>query len=246
MICSASASSPSENRAVAVTTSGGSFFSVATCAAASAAFSFCRVIRNSPSSMLQLAGSAGLMFTPRRKASMASGACFSATWHCPRSWNRRLNRGCSFSSAGQRRQSGRYVAEHSLGMRAQIEHVSVLGHRGEQGVSSAQGIREPALLNERADSPYFELDRASWIAHGPKSATAGCSSVELVSELHAHDARPQRRLGNDELIGADEHALVRVREVLGEHVDPPGVLGNAARTRRTWCRPGSRTATGRW
>ena len=57
----------------------------------------------------------------------------------------------------ERRQSGGYVAEHSLGMGAQIEHVSVLGHRGEQGLSSAQGIREPALLNERADSPNLEL-----------------------------------------------------------------------------------------
>ena len=43
--CSAAARSPSENSAVAVTTSGGSFFSVATCAAAKAAFSACPVIR---------------------------------------------------------------------------------------------------------------------------------------------------------------------------------------------------------
>src|SRR5258708_4292680 len=53
MSCSDSASSPSQTGAFAVTTSGGSFFSVATCAAVSAAFAACPVIRYRPSSMLQ-------------------------------------------------------------------------------------------------------------------------------------------------------------------------------------------------
>src|SRR5258708_4292687 len=53
MSCSDSASSPSQNSALAVTTSGGSFFSVATCAAVSAAFAACPVIRYRPWSMLE-------------------------------------------------------------------------------------------------------------------------------------------------------------------------------------------------
>ena len=44
------------------------------------------VRRYRPSSMPQLAGRAWLMFTARRKASMASGAWRSTTWQWPRSW----------------------------------------------------------------------------------------------------------------------------------------------------------------
>ena len=58
---------------------GGRLCSVATCAAAVAAFFASPVMRYRPSSMLQLAGSAGLMFTARRKASIARGASRSAT-----------------------------------------------------------------------------------------------------------------------------------------------------------------------
>jgi len=79
MTRSAAARSPSENRAVAVTTSAGSRFSVAVCAAAVAALAACPVIRYRLSSMLQLAGRAGLMFTPRSKYSIASGARLSVT-----------------------------------------------------------------------------------------------------------------------------------------------------------------------
>src|ERR1700736_6643943 len=39
-------------------------------------------------------------------------------------------------------------------------------------------------------------------------------SSKLVPERQAEDPWPKRRLGHDELIGADEHAFVRVGEVL--------------------------------
>ena len=71
--------SPSENRPVAVTTSGGRRLRVATCAAAVPAFWVSPVMRYRPSSMLQLAGSAGLIFTALRKASIARGASLKAT-----------------------------------------------------------------------------------------------------------------------------------------------------------------------
>ncbi len=76
---SAGVSSPSENRLVASTTSGGSRLRAATCCPAVAAFFASPVMRYSPSSADQLAGSAGLMFTPRNRASIARGASRRAT-----------------------------------------------------------------------------------------------------------------------------------------------------------------------
>ena len=60
-------SSPSENRAVAVTISGGKRWRVATCAAAVAAFSLLPRHAVQRLSVLQLAGSAGLMLTASQK-----------------------------------------------------------------------------------------------------------------------------------------------------------------------------------
>ena len=56
-----------------------SFCNAATCSAAVAAFFASPVMRYRLCSMLQLAGNAGLIFTPRRKASIAFGASRSAT-----------------------------------------------------------------------------------------------------------------------------------------------------------------------
>ncbi len=97
-ICSAGARSPSEKKLVAVTTSGGSRLSVATWSAAVAALAGSPTMPYSFSSMLQLAGRAGLRFTARSRASIAFGASFSCTKHMPRSWWRRLKPGCRRSS----------------------------------------------------------------------------------------------------------------------------------------------------
>src|SRR3954470_1486839 len=102
-------------------------------------------------------------------------------------------------------------------MRSQVEHVPILWNRDEQGISGTQGIGEPPLLNERSYAPDFARDRAGVgnFAHRPKvtrqrpgERMPGGRSVELVPELHPDNAWPQRRLGDDELIGADEDALV--------------------------------------
>src|SRR5437764_22609 len=50
------------------------------------------------------------------------------------------------------------------------------------------------------------------------------AALELVAERSSQHPRPQRRLRDDELIGADEHAGVRIAQVLAIHVQVPGIL----------------------
>src|SRR5882762_6231701 len=49
-------------------------------------------------------------------------------------------------------------------------------------------------------------------------------SSEFVADRGAEDPWPQRRLRDDELVGADEDAGVRIAQVLTVHVHPPGIL----------------------
>src|SRR5438552_18490576 len=51
-------------------------------------------------------------------------------------------------------------------------------------------------------------------------------SSEFVADRGPEDPWPQGRLRDDELIGADEDAGVRIADVLTVHVHPPGILCN--------------------
>src|SRR5580700_8424549 len=57
----------------------------------------------------------------------------------------------------------------------------------------------------------------------------GALSLEFVAERGAQNPGSKRRLLDDELIGADEGARVRIGEVLAVDVEPPGILGDAYR-----------------
>src|SRR5262249_7811646 len=63
------------------------------------------------------------------------------------------------------RKRRRYIAEHPLGERTQVEEVPILGHRGQLRLGSAQSLCEPSLLDEVADSLDFEFDGCG-LAHG--------------------------------------------------------------------------------
>src|SRR5205807_3900965 len=60
-----------------------------------------------------------------------------------------------------------------------------------------------------------------------RSELAERAALELVAEGSSQHPRPQRRLRDDELIGADEHAGVRIAQVLAIHVQVPGILRDA-------------------
>src|ERR1700730_15164452 len=51
-----------------------------------------------------------------------------------------------------------------------------------------------------------------------------CQPSKSVTEGQAENPRPQGRLRHDKLIGADEHALVRIGEVLAVRGHGPGIL----------------------
>src|ERR1700691_2603086 len=51
--------------------------------------------------------------------------------------------------------------------------------------------------------------------------------LEFVADGRADDPRPQRCLCDDELIGADEGAGVRVGKILAIHIHVPGILADA-------------------
>src|SRR6202049_3101402 len=138
---------------------------------------------------------------------------------------------------GERSQRCRDVALQTLRMGAQKQEVAILRHRDQQRLGCPQGFRQPPLLQQLAYALYLKLHGAHESARvvssplaprGTKSA-AETRASETVSERHAEDPRPQRRLRDDELIGADEYAGVRIAEVLAVDVDVPGILRDTAR-----------------
>jgi hypothetical protein len=59
--------------------------------------------------------------------------------------------------SGERRKRCRDVTEHTLRKRAQIQDVTILRHRDQQGVCRRQSLGEPPLLYEFAYSPDLKF-----------------------------------------------------------------------------------------
>ncbi len=74
---------------------------------------------------------------------------------------------------------------------------------------------------ERAQLPAPRAARGRAAA---AAAAAPCSASELVAERAPSTRGRSGRLRDDELVGADEHAGVRVAEVLAVQVHVPGIL----------------------
>src|SRR6266403_4163087 len=93
----------------------------------------------------------------------------------------------------------------------------VAHHHGHCAAAAPGGLR-PAPAS-RSREAYSHLQRN--IAN---SSFAFVAQSKFVPERRTEDARPQGRLRDDELIGADERTDVRIAEVLTVHGRVPGVF----------------------
>ena len=230
MSCSAAADSPSENSAVAVTTSAGSFFSVATCAAASAAARrlsghAVKALEHAPAPRQRRIDVHGAQKGLDRGRCLPQGDVAIAALLVQAAEARMQSLEC-----GERGKGRGSFAELPLRDRAQIQHVAILGHGEQQRLGRLQSVRETPLLQRArvCAEPRVPPSRA-WPhdARRPRSLAMLCARLETVANRGAQDPRPQRCLRDDELIGADEHTVVRIAQVLAVHVDPPGILRDA-------------------
>src|SRR5512146_2186512 len=104
------------------------------------------------------------------------------------------------------------ITREALGDRAQVENVTILRHRDQQRLGRAQRRRELPQSEQLAYALNFMLHHGSPTRTAAAERRRGTVSppglLEIVSERDLDDPRPQRRLLDDELIGAGERACV--------------------------------------